>query len=161
MRLTSALDANNDPQFAETTCSTATTRFQSMDYEVTRGRTREAAGPFVGRNTSHLMSQSSEISASPIIMSDSKIANVFMLGVGNEMHQQGFGDVDPVNLAGLLAVNMFVPRMCANGLLWLGRTQFTGPLAGPKAAYITSHSQVEKNGEQCGDGRRFKSVSLQ
>lgn len=35
MRLTSALDANNDPQFAETTCSTATTRFQSMDYEVT------------------------------------------------------------------------------------------------------------------------------
>jgi hypothetical protein len=66
MRLTSAVDTNNDAQCAEITCSMATMKFQSMDYEVTvrhscgaeighlkpgfprvksrwRGRTREAA----------------------------------------------------------------------------------------------------------------------
>jgi hypothetical protein len=36
MRLTSALDANNDPQCAETSCSTLLLDFnQSMDYEET------------------------------------------------------------------------------------------------------------------------------
>ncbi len=37
MRLTSALDANNHALCTETICSTATMRFQSINYEVTGG----------------------------------------------------------------------------------------------------------------------------
>lgn len=51
--------------------------------------------------------------------------------------------MDPVNFAGLLVVNMFVPRMCANGLLWLGRTHFTGLLAVNCTCIVSSDSDLQ------------------
>jgi hypothetical protein len=45
MRLTSAVDTNNDAQCAEITCSMATVKFQSMDYEVT---VRHSCGAEIG-----------------------------------------------------------------------------------------------------------------
>lgn len=69
-------------------------------------------------------------SASPIIMKEAKTANVFMPGVGSGYVQPDLqaasdlqmectskaSEIGSCEPCGFLAVNMFVLRMCANGL---------------------------------------------